>query len=137
MTNDAYKTALVQAETDLAKAIEQRDKWTVEIARLEQLKNSLSATIKPDVRGSIARHAEEVGFQDVVLALVGESAKPIIAMDIRDRMKEIGYDLTKFKNPMALIHGALKRLAANDVIEDVGQGQFKRKKKKSPFFGDL
>ena len=128
MTEDVYKLALERAESDMAHAIQERDKWTLELARLEQLVNSLSAMQKHDVRGALSRYVDEVGFQEVVLTCVRQSTEPITAIGVRDRLTLIGYDFVKFKNPLAVIHGALKRLVSTEKIEDVGNGSYKAAK---------
>jgi hypothetical protein len=133
MTKDAYKLAFEKASADLAHAVEERDKWTLEIARLEQLANSLSAMQKRDVRGFLARHVEEVGFQELVLTCIRQSPEGMSAVDVRDTFKNIGYDLSKFQNPLAVIHGALKRLVKADKIDEIENGKYRRKP--MPFYG--
>jgi hypothetical protein len=133
MTKDAYKLAFEEASADLAHAVEERDKWTLEIARLEQLVNSLSAMQKHDVRGSIGRYADEVGFQELVVTCIRQSPEGMSAVDVRDTFKNIGYDLSKFQNPLAVIHGALKRLVKTGKIDEIGNGNYRRKP--MPFYG--
>ena len=133
MTKDAYKLAFDKASAELAHAVEERDKWTLEIARLEQLVNSLSAMQRHDVRGFVSRYVEEVGFQELVFTCVRQSPEGMSAVDVRDTFKSIGYDLNKFSNPLAVIHGALKRLVKADKIDEIDNGKYRRKP--MPFFG--
>ncbi len=119
LPEDPYKLALEKAESDLANAIQERDKWTLELVRLEHLTQALSVMIgKSNYRGFLAKVSQEVGFQEVVLTCVRQSPEPMTAVDVRDSLTSIGYDLSKFKNPLAVIHGALKRLAAAKQIEE-------------------
>jgi hypothetical protein len=133
VTRDAYRLAFEQASAELANAVEERDKWTLEVARLEQLVNSLSAMQKREVRGALARRVEEVGFQELVFTCVRQSPDGMSAVDVRDTFKKIGYDLGKFSNPLAVIHGALKRLVKADKIDEIESGKYRRKP--MPFYG--
>jgi hypothetical protein len=133
MTKDVYKQAFEQAIADLEHAVAERDKWTLEIARLEQLVNNLSVMQKRDVRGSLARYTDEVGFQELVFTCIRQSPEGMSAVDVRDTFKNIGYDLSKFSNPLAVVHGALKRLVKADKIDEIANGKYRRKP--MPFYG--
>ena len=137
MSKDAYKVALDEAEADLSNALQERDKWTLEVARCEQLVNSLSAMLENSrgFRGRVARGLDEVGIQELIFTCIRQSSKAMNAVDVREMLKAIGYDLGKFSNPLAVIHGALKRLVKADKIDEPTPGQYKRKP--MPFFGEM
>ena len=125
---EAYKKAMEEAQAELAAAIHERDYWTLEIARLQQLVKSLAVmTVKTSKAATAAQsQTDEVGLQEVVLTCVRSSDKPLSAIDVRNQLRSISYDLTKYLNELAVIHGALKRLSASGQITDVGDGTYKR-----------
>jgi hypothetical protein len=118
MTINSYKNALIQAQADLEHAANKRDEWVMEVARLEQLVKSLEAMCE---RGKDStKKPEEIGIQELVFTCVRMSPKPVTAKDVKRQIEAIGYDLGKYSNPLAVIHGALNRLADSDRITRTG-----------------
>jgi hypothetical protein len=62
----------------------------------------------------------DVGFTDAIREVL-KSAPPqesvFTAVSMRDALKERGFDLKKYQNPLASIHTVLKRLALQDEVE--------------------
>ncbi len=125
---EAYKKALEEAQKELAEAIKERDYWTIEVARLQQLVKSLAVmTVRTDKAAIAAQEQpDEVGLQEVVLTCVRASNTRVTAIDIRNQLQSVGYDLAKYANPLAVIHGALKRLSASGQIRDYRDGTYQR-----------
>lgn len=124
MSPDAYKQALKQARSQLAGALHQRDRWTMEIARLQQLVKSLAANCGKGDR-SAARASQEadiIGIQELVFTCIRLSPGVVAAGDVKSQLEAIGYDVGRFANPLAIIHGALKRLEKAGKIERIGMG---------------
>ena len=126
MTRDAYMDAFEKAQSDLSEAFKQRDYWTLEVAKLEQLVKSLAAVSAPAGRAEqIAEQRDEIGVQDVVFTCIRQFGERLSATDVRDRLNLMGYDLTRYSNPLAVIHSAIKRLSDGKFIEDaVGDGKY-------------
>jgi len=124
MTSDTYQAALQKAKAELIGAIQERDRLNLEIARLQQLVDSLQTTLDPSTKE--ARVAENVGFTELVLGLVNRSGVALTAGHIRQLFVLSGFDLKHYSNPLALIHQTLKRLAEQRKIRDLGNGTYKR-----------
>jgi hypothetical protein len=126
MTADAYKQAFEKARKDLLNAIHQRDQWTLEIAKLQPVVKSLAGRLQE--QGSkislITAESYLIPVQELVLACVRGSITAVSAMDVRDKLDSIGYDLSKYSNPLAVIHGALNRLEKAGDITSAGRGKF-------------
>lgn len=124
MTANTYKDAYRQAMVDLIKAIKERDRWNLEIAKLQQLVASLKATVEPTSAEEAPE--ENVGFTDLVLGIVNRSATPLTPAQVKSTMLLFGYDVTQYSNPLAMIHQSLKRLATQGRIQDLKNGSYKR-----------
>ncbi len=128
MTSDAYKQALQKAKADLIAAIQQRDHWNLEVARLDQLVKALSAEVERSrTLGDMVEGLQTgVTFNDLVLSVVNKSALAVSPLLVRSHLQFHKVDLTRYSNAMAMIHQALKRLAEQGRIRDMGNGTYKR-----------
>jgi hypothetical protein len=129
MTSGAYKQALQKAKAELIKAIRQREHWNLEVARLDQLVKALSAEVEKD--GPNLDAFEEtlhtgVTFNDIVLSVVNRVPTAVSPLLVRSQLQFHGCDLTRYSNPMAMIHQALRRLAEQGRIQDMKNGTYKR-----------
>lgn len=128
----ARRAARYRADLDSAsKRIEQIDERIEEIERekaaLGEEHGRLS--IKVEILGPIceeqeaeaANHydgwkadweefAKTAGIQDCCLRLLQEEGKALDAGGIRNRLQELGVDLGRYKNALAVIHTSLKRI---------------------------
>jgi hypothetical protein len=109
MTTDAYEQALNKAKADLISAIRNRDHWTMEIVRLQNVVSALSQMSAKHSRDA-TDSADEIGLQEVVYTCIRMSKIPITPTRIKSELESVGYDLKKYSNAMAVIHSALKRL---------------------------
>ncbi|MBZ5525081.1 MAG: hypothetical protein LAP21_22885 [Acidobacteriia bacterium] len=131
MAADTYKAALKKAKNDLSAAIRQRDYWTIEIGRLQQLVKSLAASVEkrsPDVNTRRKKFSLNalvgVRFTDMVHSIVNSSEEGVSASDVKEQLQNRGYDFSEYSNPMALIHQTLKRLAKDGRITPKGNGKY-------------
>jgi len=126
MTTEAYKKAIEQAASELQNALRERDYWTLEVSRLEQLIKSLSATGESRAGKSDTQQSpDEVGLQEVVHTCIRMSPAPLGAIDVRQHLESIGYDLAKYANPLAVIHGAIARLNDAGKIAEAGDSKYR------------
>jgi hypothetical protein len=133
MTVDTYKIALKRAKGDLSHAIKQRDYWTIEIGRLQQLVKSLSASVekkpyaKTDNKKTLSLNAlVGVRFTDMILSIVSSVEGGVVASDVKRILEDKGYDLSEYSNPSALIHQTLKRLHKDGRIVRTKDGKYER-----------
>ena len=128
MTSDVYKKALGKANQDFMDAIRKRDYWTMEVARLQNVIKSLTAmTEKGILRIDVPEETPEVGLQEIVFTCVRNACpEPISPMDVRDMIRMGGLaDLSRYANPLAVIHGALKRLVTQRKIREGYEGTYR------------
>ncbi len=116
-----YKTAMQTTLADLAESLEERegleDRLEEVISRISSLREtaySLSGLCDIDPRKENPHLFQEdispdVGFTDAVRG-VFEPALMLTPVNVRDRLKERGFRLESYKNPLASIHTILKRL---------------------------
>ncbi len=105
MTDDARLTAALKALDDQEAAVSA----TIEAleARREQIRTARQALLP-------LASDEPVEFDgkltDAVRAVLRNHDGSLVPIQVRDKVKELGYDMTPHSNQMAAIHGVLKRL---------------------------
>ena len=111
MPKEEYRRALDAAVREYERAM--ADHAALE-ARLSQLKHSIAALTKlcgyePTV---------PLGLTDACRLVLRNAAKPVTALEVRDRLASIGVDLDHHSNPLASIHTVLKRMhEAGELVE--------------------
>jgi hypothetical protein len=60
-----------------------------------------------------------MGLTPAVRAILTEAARPLTPVQIRDRLNAYGYDKLPLGNPMAAIHGVLRRLLDMGEVKKV------------------
>jgi hypothetical protein len=103
MTTDEYKRALDAAcreYEDVARRRAELDK------RLAQLHESIGALTR------LCGYTPTVswGLTDACRVVLARAEQPMTALDVRDRLANIGFDLSKYSSDLAAIHTVLKRL---------------------------
>jgi hypothetical protein len=127
MTSNNYKLAWQQVQQDLANAISERDRWTLEVFRLQNLAKGLAVSaIQAD---KAEKFNEEMGHQlaisQAIETILNQNARFLSPVEIRDALIATGYDLQRYSNPLSLIHQTLNRLASEGKIQGMN-GQFSR-----------
>ncbi len=104
MTDQRYRTALDAAIREFEGLGEQRRAIDVRLAQLAQTITTLSNLLglTPTV---------PLGMTDAI-RLVMRAGIPMTPVDVRDRLRGIGFDLAKYANELAAVHTILKRLNA-------------------------
>ena len=103
-----------------------RDKLNLEIARLQQLVKALTyAAIKNSQSPPVEENFEAaLGFTETVLTILRTSTEALSARGIRSRLNDLGYDLTKYANPLGFVHSVLGRLEAQGKIRQSQPGMY-------------
>jgi hypothetical protein len=117
-----YNDALNAAREELLSAVRQRDHWTMEVARLEQLVKSLAITMLKNQQQDA--QPDVIGFQELVLTVVRTAGVLMSASDVRNQLALIGHDLSRYQNPLAVIYSALKRLTKNRQLWEPEPGKY-------------
>lgn len=124
MTAQDYKQHLEQARKDLAGAVAERDRWNLEILRLQQVVKALAVQVsqaQQTERANIEWQAY-VELAQAIESIVNSTANPVTPVEVRNTLIFYGYDIGRYSNPMAMIHQTLKSLAANGRIAAIRGG---------------
>jgi hypothetical protein len=63
--------------------------------------------------------ATDLGFKDATTLVIRSAKAALAPTEIRDELRRLGYDIDSYSNPMASLHQVLKRLEAQNEIEEV------------------
>jgi hypothetical protein len=97
---------------------------------VEQLARLTGETIEPDIASRInelkknqessAGAGQEMGLTEAIRWVFRQpQILPLTPTQVRDRMAEMGYDLSKYKHEMPPIHNTLKRMKEAGEIREV------------------
>jgi hypothetical protein len=103
MTAPDYRTALAAAVAEYEKLGEERRKIDDRLSQLAQTIGALSRLL-----GFVP--TQPLGLTDACRMIYRNAGLPMSPTDVRDRMREIGIDLSVYSNEMAAIHTVIKRL---------------------------
>lgn len=123
MTKTDYQRAYRAVEKELAELLLVQEQNEKRILVLRQNLSSLAALCKEeddDFEPGILASAliDKMGITADVLAIVNgaKGLCGIAPIVVRDRLKELGYDLSKYQNPLATVHVILNRLEESGKI---------------------
>ena len=103
MTEPDYRAALAAAVAEYERLGEERRRIDDRLSQLAQTIGALSRLL-----GFVA--TQPPGLTDACRMIYRNSGLPMSPTDVRERMKEIGIDLSVYSNEMAAIHTVIKRL---------------------------
>jgi DNA-binding transcriptional regulator GbsR (MarR family) len=128
-----YRRALFDANQDLARCLEQRQKIDHKVARLQAVVSQLQDLCAELDQKHFARRVERVvkadltmGITELARVILKETSLPMTASDLKERMQARKLDLSRYSNPMAVIHTVLKRLVQSGEAKVVPQKQGKK-----------
>jgi hypothetical protein len=126
MSSEDYKRLFREAQADLIRALQDRDRLNLEIVRLQRLASSLAGMANQSERYEQTQQAiaAEISFIETVHAIIRSAERPLTAIDVRERLAHYGYDLSVYSNPMGFVHTSLKRLKDSGRIAEAGAGAF-------------
>jgi hypothetical protein len=102
-TADDYRRALETAIREYETLTRQRGEIDERVAQLTQTIGSLTRLC-----GLTA--TVEWGLTDACRLVIRNAGRSLTAVEVRDRLASIGFDLSKYSNELASIHTVLKRL---------------------------
>jgi hypothetical protein len=122
MVTENYKRALATAKSDYDKLLKERERIDAQLIETRDVILSLSkmceresdrVVLPPDVQAASDPRLAKLqiyGLTDAVRIMLQSSIGLTTATEIRDRLLFYGYDLSRYSNQMAAIHGVLVRL---------------------------
>jgi hypothetical protein len=112
MKKETYRKQLKAAELDLSELLKQRERVERKIASIKLAIAGLAAvcgdkTSTADIESFVK---ESEGLTELCRSVLKTADGPLTAMEVRQVLKEKGYDFSRFSSPLAAIHTILKRL---------------------------
>jgi len=133
MKTAAYRAALYEAKQDVARHLVKRQKLDHKIAQLQalvtNLQNLSAARDRKNFEKGVDRvikASTDVGVTDCVRVILKETFLPMTAAEIKKTIEDRKYNLTVYKNPLAVIHTILKRLVKSDELRVIPQSGGKK-----------
>lgn len=114
-TTDDYRRALQTAIREYEALGQQRQAIDQRLAEVAQTIGTLSRLC-----GLVS--TVPLGLTDACRLVVRGAGVPVTPMDVRDRIKAIGFDLSKYSNDLAAIHTILKRLNEAGELRFITRG---------------
>lgn len=121
-TTGDYKRALETACREYERLQQQRTDLE---RRLTQLHETINALVR------LCGYTPTVpwGITDAVRVVLMRANEPMTPLDVRDRLRAIGFDLSKYASDLATIHTVLKRLnragQAHLISREHGTGAYR------------
>jgi hypothetical protein len=126
---DALKTAQEQLEAlrvRLDSLDAEREEIVNEVVQLEQAIKSLSplASDRPleKINALLIENAAGLNLADACREVLKKNDRYMTPIEIRNTLDASNFDLTTYSNPLASIHGVLKRMAESGEIEKHEKG---------------
>ena len=110
MASDEYQRAL-------AAATKEYETLAAERQRIDQRLSELAHSIGTLTRLCGYTPTVTWGFADACRAVLRSSRVPMTPADVRDRLANVGFDLSAYANPLAAIHTTLKRLTEAEELK--------------------
>jgi hypothetical protein len=112
MSADEYRRALKAAIAEYEKLLADRERVN---RRLAELQETISSLMR------LCGYTPTVpwGLTEACRAVLLRAEDPMTPVAIRDRLRAIGFDLTRYANELAAIHTTLKRLEAAGQVKGV------------------
>lgn len=114
MTKPEYKAALDAACREYERLLAERTALDDRLSKLQETIASLTRLCgyEPTVPW---------GLTDAIRVILQRSDQEITSLDVRERLRTIGFDLSKYANELAAIHTVLKRLHRGGELHFAGR----------------
>jgi hypothetical protein len=119
MSTDDYRRALDAASREYERAMAERAALDDRLAQLKQTIASLTKLCgyQPTVPW---------GLTEACRTLLRSAGTPLTAVELRDRLASVGFDLDRYSNALAAVHTVLKRLAESGEAAVADQDETSR-----------
>jgi hypothetical protein len=126
---DALNIAKEQLETlrlRLDALDAEREEAVSQIVQMEQLVKSLTSLTSENplekINATLVENANELSLADACREVLVKNTRYMTPIEIRDTLAASGFDLSTYSNPLASIHGVLKRIAESGSAEKHEKG---------------
>jgi hypothetical protein len=125
MTADDYKKSLEGLKAELEELLNRQEDIEKRIAQVKQAIMSLAPLAEEQGESISAAWYQILGTRnvsDACLQILQAATVPLSPVEIKAQILNMGLDLSQYKNVMATIHSALKRLLQNEEITTKDNG---------------
>ena len=124
----AFALAYLGAKRELERLIEEEKNIAIKKAQLRETIKALAPLVAPELSPDIG----SMSLADAVRLVIRSSGRPVSTLEIRSRLKDLGYNLEQHENPLASIHTALRRMEESDEVSSSDWDGTEKKKKFEP-----
>lgn len=117
MVDPVYKEALTHAREELYELTKESQKMARRAAKLRQTITTLERMC-----GETPTSTMKLG--EAVRSVLMASDRPLSAGGIKNALEQIGYDLTRYTNPVAVIHTTVKRSVKKGDLSEAKPNKF-------------
>jgi hypothetical protein len=128
-----YDRAVSQAHQDLARLLVQREEIDRKVARLQTVIADLESLRAELMQKHLDREIDQVikadlrmGITEASRLILKEKFFPMTASDLKKGLEAKKLDLSRYSNPLAVIHTVLKRLVKSGEVKVVPQDRGKK-----------
>lgn len=116
MNSTVYKQAILAAKNEIVECLKQKQAID---AKIKHLANVISANAQmlrdserdAEIESLSEMTGEQLGFTDAIREVLNSNSGFFFnAIGVRDRLRDYGFPLESYTNPLASIHTILKRL---------------------------
>jgi hypothetical protein len=123
MTSRSYHRMLYQAKQEMAHLLVKRQGVDKEIARVHKVITELQNLCAEQDQENFWRGAErvikadlKVGVTESLRVILQENVLPMTAVELLEQVKARKCNVTRYKNPLAIVHTLLKRLVKSGNV---------------------
>ena len=122
MDDAAYKEMLDQAKADYCALQEKMGECLKEQQHLEKRIVGIRETIVAlsNLLGEEFVEEDALGLTDAIRQAFKTAVGPMAPTDVRGRLEQLGYDISKYGNVMASVHSVLNRLVQRREVAQEG-----------------
>jgi hypothetical protein len=112
--NRSYQDALWKAFEDLKQIQREQHELTLKTSRLKKTIDALFPIVYPDETEDI----NSLSLANAIRLIINSANTPVSAKEIRNRLRDLGYDLSKYNNPLASIMTAANRMVEAEELKN-------------------
>jgi hypothetical protein len=126
MEKEFFASALSEARRNLEELLAKRSEIDTRISRLKNTIDALTAQLEAEddlnstaaVLRSVGLDFDNVtGITDAIRDVLRRSQTPLTAPQIRDALVARGFDVSRYSNPLTVIHNTINRMYKQQEVE--------------------
>ena len=112
--DNPYVPAIMKAWVDLQEAQEQERQLTLKKAQLKQTIDAIFPLAFPDFKTEV--DITSMTLADTIRLVVKSCGRPVSVKEMRGKLQDLGFDLSKYSNVLASIHTAIARMVDSEEL---------------------